>query len=73
MGLYHPTEKDGSAHDPLSDTPECTSDLDGNGVYSTSECTGQGADYLMWWAASETSVAASADQAWVVQRSALPQ
>ena len=73
MGLYHPTEKDGSAHDPLLDTPECTSDTDSNGVYSTSECLGQGADYLMWWAASATSVEASANQAWVVQRSALPQ
>ena len=73
MGLYHPTEKDGSGHDPLSDTPECTSDNDGNGVYSASECLGQGADYLMWWASSESAVEASADQAWVVQRSALPQ
>lgn len=73
MGLFHPTEKDGSGHDPLSDTPECTTDTDGNGVYSTNECGGQGADYLMWWAASETSTETSDDQAWIVQRSALPQ
>ncbi len=73
MGLFHPTEKDGSGHDPLSDTPECTSDADGNGVYATNECGGQGADYLMWWAASETSTQTSGDEAWVVQRSALPQ
>lgn len=73
MGLFHPTEKDVSGHDPLSDTPECTSDPDGNGVYSTNECSGQGADYLMWWAASASSTATSDDEAWVVQRSALPQ
>ena len=72
MGLFHPTEKDGSGHDPLSDTPECTSDADGNGTYATNECGSQGASYLMWWAASETSVDSSDDQAWVVQRSALP-
>lgn len=73
MGLFHPTEKDGSGHDPLSDTPECTSDPDGNGTYASDECEGQGADYLMWWAASAASVNTSDDQAWVVQRSALPQ
>lgn len=72
MGLFHPTEKDGSGHDPLSDTPECTSDADGNGTYASDECGGQGADYLMWWAASAASVNTSDDQGWVVQRSALP-
>lgn len=73
MGLFHLTEKDGLGHDPISDTPECTSDNDGNGVYSTDECTGQGADHLMWWAASAASTSISADSAWVLQRSALPQ
>ncbi len=73
MGLFHTTEKDGSSHDPLSDTPECTNDSDGNGTYSTEECSGQGAENLMWWAASTNAATTSENQAWVVQRSALPQ
>lgn len=70
MGLFHTSEKDGSLYDPLADTAECTTDTDGNGTFSASECAGSGADNLMWWSASETSVSLSADQSWVVQRSA---
>lgn len=70
LGLYHPIEPDGSGHDPLSDTPECGTDADGNGVYDTTDCYGQGADFLMWWAMHADAIAASPDQAWVAQRSA---
>lgn len=70
MGLFHTSEKDGSLYDPIADTAECTTDADGNGTLSASECGGSGADNLMWWSASETSTSLSADQAWVVQRSA---
>ncbi len=69
LGLYHPTEKDGSGHDPLGDTPEC-SDGDGDGQVSTSECGSNGADNLMWWAASDGASDMSADQGWVMKRSA---
>lgn len=69
LGLFHTTEKDGSQTDPLGDTPECTTDTDGNGTLSTSECTGTGADNLMWWASSADSTQMSDDQGWVVARS----
>lgn len=69
LGLFHTTEKDGSSFDPLDDTPECTTDTDGNGTYSTNECAGTGAENVMWWAASADSVGMSADQGWVVARS----
>ena len=70
MGLFHTTEKAADGFDPLSDTPECTTDADGDGTYTASECASAGADNLMWWSASSTSTELSADQAWVVQRSA---
>lgn len=73
MGLFHPTEKAADSFDPLGDTPECTTDGDGDGTYTAAECAGQGADNLMWWSASSTSTELSADQAWVVQRSAAAQ
>ena len=70
MGLFHTSEKDGSLYDPLADTAECTTDTDGNGTLSSAECASSGVDNLMWWSASESSVALTGDQAWVVQRSA---
>ncbi|MBF0171751.1 MAG: hypothetical protein HQK87_11830, partial [Nitrospinae bacterium] len=55
LGLYHLNEYDGSAHDPLSDTPECrkADDSDGDDVLIPEECHGKGADYLMFWALNE--------------------
>ncbi|MDP2306272.1 MAG: hypothetical protein Q8P18_09625 [Pseudomonadota bacterium] len=70
LGLFHTTEKDGSESDPLGDTPECSNDLDTNGTLSSSECEGTGAENLMWWASSDDSTDMSADQGWVVSRSA---
>ncbi|MDP2317376.1 MAG: hypothetical protein Q8P41_31115 [Pseudomonadota bacterium] len=70
LGLFHTTEKDGSESDPLGDTPECSNDVDVNGILSSSECGGTGAENLMWWASSEDSTDMSADQGWVVSRSA---
>lgn len=71
VGLFHPTEKAGDGHDPLGDTPECP-DGNSDGTVSTSECTGKGAENVMWWAAKTgTSVEFSADQAWVVGRNAV--
>lgn len=70
LGLFHTTEQDGSASDPLADTPECSNDADGNGTLSSSECGGTGAENLMWWASSDDATDTSADQGWVVSRSA---
>lgn len=67
LGLFHTTEKDGSQHDPLSDTPECNTDTSGDGVYATNECEGTGAENLMFWTGANTGM--SADQAWVIARS----
>jgi hypothetical protein len=51
LGLFHLSENDGTQHDPLLDTPECSSDFDTNqdGRISGSECTSRGADNLMFW------------------------
>ena len=75
MGLFHTVAKDGSETDPLADTPVCpmSNDTDANGTLSTDECSGTGAENLMWWAASSTSTDVSDDQAWVVDRSAVAQ
>lgn len=68
LGLFHTSEKDGSAHDPLSDTQQCTSDSNSDGVIAPSECEGAGGDNLMFWAPPETATALSADQSWVLRR-----
>jgi hypothetical protein len=69
LGLFHSTEKDGSESDPLSDTPECSNDADGNGTLASNECEGTGAENLMWWNTKDGATM-SADQGWVVSRSA---
>jgi hypothetical protein len=51
LGLYHPSERDGKTHDPLSDTPECGTsyDTDHDGYVSGPECRGVNTEYLMFW------------------------
>ncbi|RVU48848.1 hypothetical protein EA187_05310 [Lujinxingia sediminis] len=51
LGLFHTTERDGSSHDPLDDTPQCPSsrDLDGDELVSPEECRNNGADNTMFW------------------------
>jgi hypothetical protein len=73
LGLFHTTEKDGSSSDPLGDTPACTmaSDADGNGILSTDECSGTGADNIMFWTGANTDM--SSDQGWVMTRSSAVQ
>ncbi|MFT5681191.1 MAG: hypothetical protein ACI8RZ_002097 [Myxococcota bacterium] len=73
LGLFHTSEKDGSAHDPLSDTAQCTSDGNSDGVIAPSECEGSGADNLMFWAPPETATALSDDQSWVLRRNPVVQ
>ncbi len=71
VGLFHPTEKAGDGHDPLGDTPECA-DGNSDGTVSTSECSGKGAENVMWWAAKTgTSTDFTDDQTWVVSRNAV--
>jgi hypothetical protein len=51
LGLYHLSERTGTAHDPLPDTPMCTlqHDLNQDGIVSAEECQNAGGDYLMFW------------------------
>lgn len=69
LGLFHTTEKDASSFDPLSDTPECdaSKDTNGNGQMNTDECSGSGADNIMFWTGANTGL--SSNQGWVSRRS----
>jgi hypothetical protein len=53
LGLFHTSEMEGAVLDPLPDTAECRidRDQDGDGILTVQECTGYGADNLMFWAA----------------------
>jgi hypothetical protein len=57
LGLYHPTEREGTLYDPISDTPQCSSsnDSDGNGNVSAEECESYGGGNVMFWTAYSTS------------------
>ncbi|MDP2313045.1 MAG: hypothetical protein Q8P41_09090 [Pseudomonadota bacterium] len=54
VGLWHTSESTGTWHDTLADTPECAeaSDTDGSGTVGYDECTGRGADNVMFWQSS---------------------
>ena len=71
LGLYHPSEHDGTWHDHIADTPECLAehDMDGDGIVSTWECRGRGDDNLMFWAVSG-GVVLSEGQRFVLRRNA---
>jgi len=51
LGLYHPSERYGDPHDPLSDTAECglQYDTDHDGEVSGPECRGVNTQYLMFY------------------------
>ncbi|MEZ4431862.1 MAG: hypothetical protein R3F65_05570 [bacterium] len=70
LGLFHTTEAEGTAFDPLADTPECGNSQDRNadGVVDTSECRSSGADYLMFWAAGDDAEQLSRDQGFILLR-----
>ena len=70
LGLYHTTESDGTQHDPLSDTPECTNDWNGDGSVDAWECEDYGGDNLMFWS-SNVSANLSADQLYVIHHNAM--
>ncbi|MFT4624412.1 MAG: hypothetical protein ACI8PZ_003071 [Myxococcota bacterium] len=74
LGLYHTSESDGSIHDPLPDTTQCTiaEDSNGNGVVNSSECGGKGAENVMWWTLSTAgSPGLTVDQSYVLRRNPL--
>jgi len=73
LGLFHTSERNGSAHDPIPDTPECRPTADGNsdGMVVASECREKGAGNLMFWSADDNADDLSADQGWVVARNPL--
>lgn len=70
LGLFHTTEAEGNAFDPLSDTPECTiaSDRNRDGIVDYDECKGKGRENLMFWAAGDDAEQLSADQGFVLSR-----
>ncbi|MEN0063750.1 MAG: hypothetical protein AAGA48_16475 [Myxococcota bacterium] len=70
LGLYHTTERRGTRHDPLLDTPECPSsaDSDNNGRLSVAECAGQGGENVMFWTLTEGTSTLTTDQAYVLGR-----
>jgi len=70
LGLYHTTEKDGSRHDLLGDTPQCdpSNDANGNGTMNSDECSGQGSENVMWWTLTSGNASLSSDQSWVLRR-----
>ncbi len=52
LGLAHTSEDDGTTHDALEDTPECTLDYDADGDQQVAEeeCqSGGGGDNIMFW------------------------
>ncbi len=64
LGLWNTTEADGSSHDPLADTPQCTmaNDKDGNTVLSAEECKAAGGDNVMFWDTPAADAKFSAEQ-----------
>ncbi|MFT7578485.1 MAG: hypothetical protein ACI9MR_000143 [Myxococcota bacterium] len=51
LGLNHTTEQDGTAYDPIRDTPECppSADEDGDGQLSGEECAEYDGQFVMFW------------------------
>jgi hypothetical protein len=70
LGLWHPSEGDGKAFDPLEDTPQCgfAQDADQDGAVSVEECVTLGADNLMFWSLGSPTASLSPEQG-RVQRS----
>jgi hypothetical protein len=78
LGLYHPTESDGTVFDPIDDTPECDAadfDVDMDGKVFADECAEAGGDDLMFWTPSTSTGdqvvqrTLTTDQVFVIERS----
>jgi len=63
LGLFHTTEMDGSVHDILDDTKECsgTQDSDGNGLLDPYECS-DGTNIMFWTAGNDPTTGEHIDQ-----------
>jgi hypothetical protein len=72
LGLFHTTEVDGSACDPLPDTPVCR-DRNGNGLLDARECAAMGGDNLMFPTSDATDALLTPDQIAVLQRALILQ
>jgi hypothetical protein len=72
LGLFHTSEVDGSAFDPLPDTPVCR-DSDGNGLIAARECAAMGGDNLMFPTSDATDSLLTPDQIAVLQRALILQ
>jgi hypothetical protein len=70
LGLFHTTEAEGQAFDPLPDTPECGpgQDRDADGIVDNRECRSAGASNLMFWAAGDDAEQVTGDQGFIVLR-----
>ncbi|MCB9535883.1 MAG: hypothetical protein H6704_06425 [Myxococcales bacterium] len=71
LGLFHTTEAEGTAFDPLPDTPQCdnSNDRDSDGIVAYQECGGgKGAENLMFWAAGDSAEKVTGDQGFVLVR-----
>lgn len=69
LGLFHPTESDGTRTESLDDTPACPSDADtdGDGSWSAEECEAwDGANFMFWTSGSIVQEEASAQQGYVI-------
>ena len=55
IGLFHTSEGDGVGFDPITDTPECTSDfdLDGDDELTAEECEAADGRNFMFWSSSD--------------------
>ena len=82
LGLFHTTEANGAAlpgglngQDPLSDTAVCPDDADsdGNGILSSSECSGADGSNLMFWSPPNGATTLTSGQRHVVQRNPVVQ
>lgn len=73
LGLLHTSEPSGRAHDHLTSTPECTSarDRDGSGTVLPEECSGAGAENLMFWALGSATPTLTSEQNAILNRSPL--
>ena len=69
LGLFHTTEQDGTLHDPIPDTPECTYDGNNDGAVDLQECKNSGANNLMFWSVS-LSAKLTAGQKSVIHKNA---
>ena len=48
IGLFHTSEQNGEMFDPISDTPQCANDFNGDGLVDFGECIGKGNTNVMF-------------------------